>query len=366
MPISGKASTLARVQHIELNLSAGAKGFMIRLVAAMLLALVGQSADAQGWQCASHSTVVTNLPTALAIPPGTAAGVALGAGPFTVTATLNNCSAPSFAGFSIIIGVGTALTPIAGVSGISYQLVGTPSTTTSGNCPSVVVQQQSNSVAATLVGSTAISNCTLKFIANGRYYLGTSRIVGTQSIPSVGPGFGYSQFQPSCNNVQGCGTYGGVGTGSTTGTFPIPVYVPACAGVLNGTQTVQLPKVSTSSFLNNTQPVAKTGFKISLAACIVKADNGEAGNVGYDAHVTWGFTEGAASNVIASTGSSSVGVQILRRDMTTAVDKTQDDVHTLVNGTNDLQYYAAYVNPGGGAVTPGTVKATATLTVTYQ
>jgi len=157
-----------------------------------------------------------------------------------------------------------------------------------------------------------------------------------------------------------------VGSSSVSGTWAIPVYVAACAGVLTSPQPVQLPKVSTSTFLGKTAPAGKVPFTISLTSCTGTASNGEAGNAGYQAHLKWDFTSCATSTVICNDGTSSVKVQILKSDSVTAVSNTADDVYTLLDGTNAFRYYAAYVNPSGAAVTAGSVSATATFTVTYQ
>jgi major type 1 subunit fimbrin (pilin) len=151
----------------------------------------------------------------------------------------------------------------------------------------------------------------------------------------------------------------------------MPVFVAACSGVTSstGTQTVQLPKVSTSTFANSVSSwIGNTAFQISLANCTSTISNweGNASNGGYQAHITWSFTAyGGNATLIANTGTSSVGaVAILKADGTPIRNDT-DDVYTLITGTNTLTYYAAYYRTST-SVTPGTVSANATLTVTYQ
>jgi type 1 fimbria pilin len=149
----------------------------------------------------------------------------------------------------------------------------------------------------------------------------------------------------------------------------MPVYVAACAGVTNGTQTVQLPKVSTSTFAKGATTsswIANTRFTISLGSCSSTATNAEGGNTtGYQAHITWSYTAAAGNaTLVASTGTSNVAVSLLRSDNSPVRNDT-DDVYTLTNGTNTFTYYATYYAPVQPA-TPGTVSATANFTVTYQ
>jgi len=299
----------------------------------------------------------------MTIAPGTAAGTALGS-VYTISAQFSNCSAPAGATTNLFVGVGSTMTPTF-VQGVNYQIVGTPSLTKSASCPAISTTVFSNSVQASVNPAAGYANCTFTLTASGRFYLGTSRIRGDQVIPTSGASNAYSSFTGVCPSGS-CGTFT-VGSQTKTGAVNIPVYVTACAGVINATQTVQLPKVSTSTFLSNTTAAGKTPFEFSLDTCLDKANNGEAGNTGYDAHVSWTFTHTVANNVIDNTGgTSSVKVQILKSNATTPVDATIHDVYVLTPGTNVLKYYAAYVNPSGAAVTPGTVRATAMVTVTYQ
>jgi len=83
--------------------------------------------------------------------------------------------------------------------------------------------------------------------------------------------------------------------------------------------------------------------------------------------VAWTFSSYGATNVICnSSGSSSISIQIFKSDFVTAVSTAVEDVYTLTNGTNTYQYYAAYVNPSGAAVTAGSVPAAAMFTVSYR
>ncbi|MBG9386945.1 fimbrial protein [Caenimonas aquaedulcis] len=242
--------------------------------------------------------------------------------------------------------------------GINIQMVGSPTFTTQGDCPPVTTTIFPAHIEVAAQGAK-FANCTLIATSSGRFVLGTRRIRGTQSITNANYG------GIGCISGSGCPT---VGVFTTSGTFNIPIFVPACAGVLSGTQTVQLPKVSTSSVEGSSSAVGKTRFQISLASCISTANNGEAGNAGYTAHLTWAFSSacsGGSTTVICSSGTSNVWVQILKGDFT-AIDSTKDDVFVLTDGTNVFQYYAGYVKPSGGSVTAGTVSAVASFTVTYQ
>lgn len=336
----------------------------------MLLLLAARPAmAANSALCGATDVTVTNLPVSLSVSPGTPAGTAL-ADVFTVKVTMTNCNGgdPTLVNISMYaaVALGTALTAASGVSGINYQIVGTPSYTTSGSCGSVALGVFSMQTQLNVKGT--VSNCTMSLSVSGRYYLGTARIQGTQIISAPnGFAYGWANYcadAPACNVTK---IYSPGNGATSSGIRNLLAWVPACAGVLTGTQTVQLPKVGVASLQNNSNPVGRTPFQISLAGCLTKANNGEAGNSGYDAYIVWSFVTCANTNTICNGGTSSARVQILKSDATTPVTNlVHNDVHVLTEGINTFQYYAAYVNPGGGVVIPGNISAQATLTVFYE
>ena len=334
---------------------------------ALLVASFHSTAASASVTCDSLTKVWTGLPTSLTVAPGTAAGAALGAGPYTATFTFTNCTGPSGSTVTESIPSGTALTPIAGITGINFQVVGTPSYTKSASCPTVTITPNSDNYSFTLQALPLFSytGCTVTFTVSGRFYLGTARIVGTQIIPATGFGLGYA----GATSFNGGFNPGAV---SLSGTYAIPVYVAACAGVLNGTQTVQLPTISASTFASpqtwSDPVVGITRFQLSLANCVSTATNGVGGNSGYQAHIAWSFTpyQGNAT-LIANAGTSSVAIQILKANPRggTSIRSDAEDIYTLTDGTNIFTYYAGYYR-NDPFPTPGSVSAIATFTVTYQ
>lgn len=337
------------------------------------LALLPAMARAQNTfpNCAGANITVVGLPTSLPVQPGTLQGTPLG-NVFTVKVTLTSCTGGTgpnpqiqlWTPFGTTDGAGST-----GATGITYRAAGPGSFTTSGTCNTPRLIQSATQTALYLDGTLA--NCTATLTVPASFYLGSSRIVGTQSIVSATPASFTYGAAGYCSNPPGCTatTLRYAGSGATSsGIFSIPVYVLACAGgVANGTQTVQLPKVSASAF-KGAAPVAKTGFQITLQGCQDKASNweGVATNAGYDAYVSWSFTACGGSSIICNSGTSNVRVQILTSDGITAVDSLTPDVHALSTGTTVLQYYAAYLRPASGQASPGSVSAQATLTLSYR
>lgn len=333
-------------------------------VAFALLAWVPTMAMAAFPVCDSNDVAVQNYPASpLLVAPGTVAGTALG-GVFTITVTSKNCTGGGFGPATFQwIPLGTDVTP--SVNGVTSQLVGTPSFTSSftsgGSCGGATLSQAS--LQTSIATTSSMSHCTVTFTASGQYTLGSARIVGAELLKAP------NAYYPQTFGSGPPGAYypGGSATGS--GAHDLTVYVPACAGVLSSTQTVQLPKISTSAVRFNSDPAGKTGFQITLMSCTNTASNGEAGNAGYSAHLSWAFSRYSSTSIIQNTGTASnVGVVILKSDAATAVTTTADDVYALTDGNNIFQYYAAYAayNPATLTPGPGSVSATATFTVTYQ
>lgn len=133
---------------------------------------------------------------------------------------------------------------------------------------------------------------------------------------------------------------------------------PACQANAS-TLAVALPRISTTALPTPDSTAGNTPFRISLTC-----------SSGVTVKIMFSTTTPAVpakTGVIASSGGTSagVGVQITNStDFTPIAFGAVNTVGATPNGALDLSYNARYYRTG--AVTPGTVNATATFTLSYE
>lgn len=152
--------------------------------------------------------------------------------------------------------------------------------------------------------------------------------------------------------------------GSTSSVGPIStltlgsstVGVQACSVNTNSTNlTVTLPTVSTQALRTATAVAGRTGFSINLTC-----------QSGANVSITMTpSTAGSATGTIVSTGTAAnVNVQLLDGSFNPVTFGTAQSLGAAPNGTLSIPYYAQYY--ATGAAGAGSVKASATFTMTYQ
>lgn len=132
---------------------------------------------------------------------------------------------------------------------------------------------------------------------------------------------------------------------------------PTCT-VTTPSIAVTLPTVSNTALSTVGATAGATAFTIGLNCPSTSA--GRTINVQFDTNKSYA----GANGVITPSGSSkNVGVQIADRSFNGVVFGTPAAAGTALNGPTNFTYYARYY--ATGAVTAGTVNATASFTITY-
>lgn len=152
------------------------------------------------------------------------------------------------------------------------------------------------------------------------------------------------------------------GSTSSVGPLSILSLAPATIGVQACTVNtdsvnlaVVLPTVSTNALKASGNVAGRTPFNINLTC-----------QAGANVSITMSpSTAGATTGTIANTGTATnVNVQLLDNTYNAVSFNTSKSVGAAPNGTLSLPYYAQYY--ATGATGAGSVKATATFTLTYQ
>ncbi|MGO4504328.1 fimbrial protein [Dyella sp. 2YAF14] len=152
------------------------------------------------------------------------------------------------------------------------------------------------------------------------------------------------------------GSTNSVGPLSTLTLNSAAIAVQACSVNTDSTNlTVTLPTVSTQALKTNGAVAGRTPFKINLTC-----------QSGANVSITMiPSTAGVATGTIANSGTAAnVNVQLLDGTFNPVTFNTSKSLGAAPNGTLSLPYYAQYY--ATGAVGAGSVKATATFTMTYQ
>nr|WP_199047062.1 fimbrial protein [Dyella sp. ASV24] len=136
-----------------------------------------------------------------------------------------------------------------------------------------------------------------------------------------------------------------------------PVSIQACAVNSDSTNlTVTLPTVSTQALRSAASVAGRTGFNINLTC-----------QAGANVYITMAASSGAGTatgTVLSSGTATNVQVQLLDKSYNPVTFNTSTLIGAAPTGTLSIPYYAQYY--ATGAATAGSVKATATFTMTYQ
>jgi type 1 fimbria pilin len=180
-----------------------------------------------------------------------------------------------------------------------------------------------------------------------------SALTGESGVVSITPSngaliSGFENYTGGYSNSSS--TYGSLTVNAVNLTFP------TCAG---NSPTVTLPTLDTNTLNKSGVVAGATQFQISLTNC----------PAGVDANIAFtGTAYSTTTNVLASTGTASnVQVQLLdggNNMQPVNIKGTTTDLSTVpASGSITRNYYAQYY--ASGQSTAGTVKATATYTITY-
>ena len=314
------------------------------------MALVPRTATAA--TCTLSPSGATLTVAGVTVTTGTANGTKLGT-PGTLAVTFN-CTGLVL-GQAATLQVGNlaardASDPPAGggisfatnVPGIAFVLTASPTQASDNSCLRCGPGQTPGWEAASVTSgqTSATVNFTGQFMKTGTVSAGTVNAIQLAQFwwyifgvsNSVGP-IGTLTLAASSVNIQACS----VNSDSTN-------------------FTVTLPTVSTQALRSNAQVAGRTGFNIHLTC-----------QAGANVYITMAASSGtgSATGTLLSNGTASnVQVQLLDKGYNPVTFNTSTLVGAAPTGTLTIPYYAQYY--ATGAATAGSVKATATFTMTYQ
>lgn len=323
-----------------------------RWIVFVLVAIVAMlPRHAMAASCTASPSGATLNVAGVTVSTDTAVGTKLGT-PATVSVTVT-CSLLGSATATIQMGnlaprdasdppAGGGISFATNVPGIALVLTASPVQASDNSClrcgPGSSPGWEAGSVTGALSGSTTVT-FTGQFMKTGNVTPGT--VTGIQLAQM----WWYIY-----------GSTASVGPISTLSLAPATIGVQACkvnAGSAN--LAVVLPTVSTQALKASGNVAGRTPFNIDLTC-----------QSGANVFITMSTsTAGTATGTIANAGTASnISVQLLDSTFTPVTFNATKSLGAAPNGTMSLPYFAQYY--ATGAATAGTVKATATFTLSYQ
>lgn len=305
----------------------------------LLLAMWPTEASA-GWCTLSGNkeTVTMTLPSTITLDPNAASGTVLATSAVTTPNPSNSSVTCNFGSTSTgVINVvssqpsaGSTIFPTS-VSGVGYR----------------ILHPDSNNYLSTYGSDTIDAGTYTLSVASAVQLVKTGPIASGASL-SGGTLLGYWQYAGIFNTLRVEDFILG-----NTVTF----VAPTCT-VTTPSIAVTLPTVSNTALSTVGATAGATAFTIGLNCPSTSA--GRTINIQFDTNKSYG----GANGVITPSGSSkNVGVQIADSTFNGVVFGTPAAAGPALNGPTNFTYYARYY--ATGAITVGTVSATASFTITY-
>lgn len=306
----------------------------------------------------SQGTTSFSLPSTITVPANTPVGTVLATSAATPTSPVVVYDCAGNVPRGIVNNVGT--TPGVGVTtfptgtpGISYQIVRGGSSLQSWPNDTLNTGVQGCTYSS---GSWRCPNgiASYQFSVSTQVSLIVTGPFGNSTVPAGV--LGYWQYQAF-------GTNGGISTAqivafSLANSVTITVN-PSCSVTTNPVN-VTLPAISTSALGSTGATAGTTPFAIAL-----NCPSGASGAT-LSIQLDYNGTASGLQGVLTPTGGSSagVGVQVLNQSSNPVTFGTPQTVGTISTGPTNVSFFARYYRTG--AVTPGTLQASATFTLLYQ
>ena len=339
-------------------------GLMLLMLALGLLPTGNVDAQTSGCMLDSSSpgaqgTTNFSLPSTITVSANTPIGTVLATSTATSTSPVPVYDCAGNIPRGIVNNVGA--TPGAGVTtyptgipGISYQIVrgGTslkswPNDTLNTGLQGCTYSSGSGWFCPNGIASYQFSVSTqLSLIVTGPF--------GNSTVPAGT--LGYWQYQS-------LGSSGGTSTAQIVAfslANPVTITVNPSCSVTTNPVNVTLPAISTSALGSTGATAGTTPFAIAL-----NCPSGASGAT-LSIQLDYNGTASGIQGVLTPTGGSSagVGVQVLNQSSNPVTFGTPQTVGTISTGASNISFFARYYRTG--AVTPGTLQASATFTLLYQ
>ena len=308
----------------------GRIGTLLMLVLGALLLPAGARADCTYISGTGPTNVTFNVPSPLTIPITAPVGTVLYTTPLVSPAAPPTMACSGTTYYGVVDALGA--TPATGVNVYPTNIPGIGYKLTHGNLTTFMYPYPCCTLAP---GNYSFS------IGTSLQLVKTGPIASGQSLPS-GP-LGYWQYDSNQR--------------PEAFTLASPVTIIEACSVNTTPLNVTLPSISTSALPAIGSTAGTTGFAISLTC-----SSGAILSIQFD----YAGTSSGITGVLTKTAgtSSGVGVRMLDTNSNPVTFGTPATVGSTVNGQMNLPYYAQYYRTG--AVTAGTLTASATFTLSYQ
>lgn len=337
-------------------------GLVLLLLAFSLLPTRNADAQVSGCMLGSGSsaqgTASFTLPSTITVSANTPVGTVLATSSVTQTSPQPVYDCAGNVPYGIFNNVGT--TPGAGVNtfptgipGISYEVIrgganldSWPNSTLSTGVTGCTYKQNNWNCPQGTAGYTFSVTTQLELVVTGPF--------GNSTVPAGV--LGYWQFQSLANG-------GGTSTAQIVAfslANPVTIAINPSCSVTTNPVNVTLPPIAASALASTGATAGTTSFGLALSC-----PSGAAGAT-LSVQLDYNGTASGIQGVLTPTGGSSagVGVQVLDHSSNPVTFGTPETVGTISTSTNSVSYFARYYRTG--AITPGTLQASATFTLLYQ